>query len=310
MACDDRSVLRRLLVTGASGLLGYAVVKRLSSEGEVVGTVNRHSVELPYAHAIAVDLTAHGAVDALFEAVRPSWVVHCAALANVDQCEDQPEQARRLNADLPRHIARAARDHGSWMLHMSTDAVFEGEHGPYAEGDPTGPINEYSRSKLLGEQAVLETLPDRAIVVRATIYGWNVQPKVSLSEWYLENLRGGRRVIGFQDAIFTPILVEDLADIFSELIARPVPGLYHVGSPNRCSKYEFAVSLARQFGLDPALITPGRRADVTLRAPRPRDTSLVTTMMARHLGHQAPTVLAGIGRLRALEATSPRYQGA
>lgn len=291
-----------ILVTGASGLLGSAVVSRMVRDGRaVVGVVHRHPVRIAEARIVSVDLSSRSAIRALVQEIRPSVVIHCAALTNVDQCEADPLAAERMNADVPGTLARALVAYGGWLVHVSTDSVFDGERGWYGEGDDSRPLNAYARSKLEGERAVLAALPDRSIVVRTTIYGWNVQPKQSLAEWFLSGLRSGQRVPGFQDAIFTPMLVDDLADVFAELIDRPEPGLYHVASSDACSKYDFGVRIAHTFELDPDLVTPSRLGDVAQRAPRPRDTSLRTEKVSRHLGRQMPSIEAGVRRFRELE---------
>lgn len=299
----------RILVTGASGLLGSAVVRALVADGRAVtAVVNEHQVTMPEARILTRDLTAPGAAAEVVDDARPAWIVHCAALADVDRCEADPEAAQRLNTELPGELARAAVRAGARMLHMSTDAVFDGDRGWYREEDEARPVNIYATSKLAAERAVRAAMPDTALVVRATIFGWGPRGRPRIAEWYLTSLRAGRPVTGFRDVVFTPVLVDDLADVFIGLMDRGAPGLFHVASSDACSKYDLGVRIARLFGLDEALIAPGRLSDASMRARRPLDTSLRSDKVVRHLGRAMPSIDDGLRRFRGLEDRVARWR--
>jgi dTDP-4-dehydrorhamnose reductase len=300
-----------VLVTGASGLLGSAVVRALVAAGRpVTGVVHDNPMTMPGARIMTCDLTAPGAPAGVVADARPVWIVHCAALTDVDRCEEDPSVAHRLNTEVPRDLARAADRAGARMLHMSTDAIFDGDRGWYREEDEPRPVNTYARSKLAAEEEVRAALRDEAIVVRATIIGWGPRGKPRIAEWYLTSLRAGRTVTGFRDVVFTPVLVDDLADVFIGLMDRAAPGLFHVASSDACSKYDLGVRIARLFGLDEGLIAPGRLSDASLRARRPLDTSLRSDKVVRHLGRAMPSIDDGLRRFRALEDQVVRWRTA
>lgn len=289
---------RPILVTGASGLLGANIVLAARDRGlDVVALSHRHRLSDPRVRSVLLDLTDAAALDAL-RGLRPSWVVHCAAATNLERCEADEAECRRLNADAARSLARWARLEGARLVHISTDAVFDGRHGRYAEQDETAPLSAYGRAKLAGERAVLEELPDAAIVVRTSLYGWNMLPKDSLAEWFLRRLSAGTRVRGWVDAIFSPTLASDLARILLDMTDRGVVGVYHVASADALSKYDFGVRIAEVFGLDPALIDPSSIDDAGLRAPRGHDLSLSVEKATRALGRPMPTVDEGLRRFR------------
>lgn len=289
-----------LLVTGASGLLGSnLVLTALSRSYEVTALFHRQRFDLSPARLLQAEIRSHADADDLLGACRPTWIIHCAANANVDGCEQDPEEALRSNAELPGHLAAAARRYGAGMVHISTDAVFDGEKGMYGETDPTRPINVYARTKLAGEAAVAAELPG-AIIIRTAIYGWNLQPKQSLSEWVLGRLERGEAVPGFQDATFTPILVNDLSELVLEMTERRLCGIYHVGSSDPVSKYQFARLVAETFELDPAMLLPSSLAAAPLKAPRPRNLSLDVSRVENVLGRPMPAVREGLARFRAL----------
>ncbi len=283
-----------ILVTGAGGLLGANLVAELVRRGlKVTGTSERWLPRFDGAGLVFCDLTSPGAARSLIEDCRPTTIVHCAALANVDACEADPELAWRVNVEMPKQLAVLAAERGAQFVYISTDSVFDGKRGSYAEEDAVGPLNTYARSKLRGESAVQEAFPE-ALVLRTNIYGWNMQRKVSLAEWILSRLEGGVEVPGFDDVIFCPTLVNDLGDLILEMLDRKLTGLFHAVGSEACSKYEFALRLAKIFGADCSLV---RRASVdtaALSAPRPKNTSLNVDRQVRAVGWRTPTVDKGL----------------
>jgi len=230
---------------------------------------------------------------------RPSWIIHCAAMTNVDWCETNPRDAYSMNGQVTRELVRGAKRAGASLLYISTDSVFDGRKGNYTEEDEPSPLNVYGRSKLIGEKAVQEE-GESSLIVRTNIYGWNIQNKQSLAEWILATLESGQSVPGFVDVFFTPILVNDLSEILLEMVDRQLTGLYHVAGSQVCSKYEFAVELADLFGLDKSLIKAASLADSFLKANRPPNTSLRTTRISQTLGRPMPDLMSGIRRLKSL----------
>lgn len=233
-----------------------------------------------------LDLTDRAATDQVLGRVKPDWVLHCAALTDVDYCETHKEDAFRINATLPESLSQCAAKHGARFMHVSTDAVFDGTKGWYTEQDPTSPLNTYARSKLLGEEAVLKT--ETNVAIRTTMFGWNIQPKLSLAEWILRELRSGRKINGFNDIIFTPLLTTVCAQLMLDLMVLGARGLYHLAGSEACSKYQFARAIAREFHLDAPLIALSESSALSSRAVRPRNTSLNTHKAVTKLNRQMP----------------------
>lgn len=288
-----------ILVTGASGLLGANLLWEVRGRYDRVAVYYRHPIRLPGVVGVRADLTCSPEALELIEAYRPHWIVHCAALTNVDLCEEEPSEAHKVNVEMTEHLVSAARRTGARMLYISTDSVFDGVRGRYSEEDTPRPLNVYARTKLEGERVVRGNL-DRSLVVRTNIYGWNAQNKDSLAEWLLGRLESGQQVPGFQDVFFTPILVNDLAKILLNMMDQALHGVYHVAGGERCSKFEFAQRLAEAFALEKTLVVPASLHTSHLRAPRPRDTSLVTEKVSRALGMRMPDVRQGLARFKAL----------
>lgn len=278
---------------------GALVLKALERRLEVIAVGHTSPPDLG-TRAVAIDLTDPRQITSLLAEVRPDWIIHCAAATDVDRCEHEPRHAMRINAQGTAHVANAAKAAGAGMVYLSTDSVFDGRRGPYAEDDPPCAINEYSRSKLAGEEAVARAGLERWIVARTTIYGWSPHSRPSIAEWFLSRLEASQPTNGFADVVFTPILVQHLSDALLDLIATDAVGIFHVAGREACTKYEFGRRLATEFGLDAGLIHPVTLASVKLRAPRPLDTSLSVAKVTSLLGREMPDVSDGLRLFRRL----------
>jgi dTDP-4-dehydrorhamnose reductase len=242
-----------------------------------------------------VDLAQPGSSQELVEAVQPELIVHCAAIAVIDLAEANPQLTWRVNAEVPGELAAAARRVGSKMIHISTDAVFDGQRGDYAEQDETNPLNVYARSKLGGEQAVAQANPD-AIIARVNFYGWSLTGQRSLGELFINHLQAGKPMFGFTDVFFCTLQVNVLTELLLSMAQRNLCGLYHVVSRESLSKYDFGCRLARKFGLDENLIQPTSWKDGGLKAARSPNLTLRTDKLSAALGEPLPDQAVGMER--------------
>ena len=283
----------RVLVTGASGLLGLNLASEAAKFHSVFGQVNRHLIRPKSFAVLHSDLLSPGAVESLLEETQPDWVVHCAALANLDVCEADPALADQLNSILPGKLAACVARGGARLVHVATDAVFDGQRGDYSENDQPNPLSVYARTKLAGERAVAEANPD-ALIVRVNFYGWSLSAKRSLAEFFYYNLQAGTQIMGFTDIFFCPLLANDLANILLTMLEKNLKGLFHVVCRQSTSKYDFGVSLARRFGLDERLITPTSVAQAGLTANRSPRLTLRTDKLAQALAEPPPDLSTGL----------------
>ncbi len=290
----------KLLVTGASGLLGSNLALEFRREGhQVVALYYRHAFRAPGVESVACDLTDRVEMSRVLTKAQPDCIVNCAAATNLEWCEADPVECLRINAETPIEIAGIVRARRAGMVHISTDAVFDGVAGGYGENDVPSPLNCYAQSKSLGEAGVLGVMP-RALVLRTNIYGWNLQPKTSLAEWILSLLQNGSTVPGFRDVVFSPVLVNHLATWILELIASRQSGIFHAASSDYISKYGFARQLAEVFGFDQALVHESSLAESSLTTTRPRNTWLRAEKLSAALGRPLPSIREGVVAFRAL----------
>ena len=221
----------RILVTGASGQLGYDVERELERRGiEHLGTSSRE-----------LDITDREAVERLMAAYRPDAAIHCAAYTKVDLAEDEPERCWAVNADGTRNMAAACRKTGAKLLYISTDYVFPGAgERSYETGDPTGPVNTYGRSKLAGELAVQSLLEKYFIVRISWVFGKNgnnfVKTMLRLAETKAE-------LSVVCDQIGSPTYTADLAPLLCDMVQTERYGVYHATNEGTCAWSEFAEAI-------------------------------------------------------------------
>lgn len=275
--------MSRVLITGGSGLLALNWACRMRDSHEVILARHARKISLRGTRCATLNLESASTLASELEPLRPDLVVHTAGLASVDQCEQQPEQAMHLNATLALNVASACRQLKIKLIHISTDHLFAGHKAYSAESDPPSPLNVYARTKLQAEQLVARENPD-AIIVRTNFFGWGHHYRQSLSDWILASLRNGRTISMFDDVYFTPLLADNLAQIVHLLADRNVSGIYHVAASERLSKYDFALRLARVFGVPEALIQRAKMAASVSRVPRPLDMSLDNLKTRQFLG--------------------------
>ncbi len=301
----------RLLITGASGLLGVNLSLVAARQGHAV-TGLAHSRML---HGVpfevqAVDLLDPEQSKVVIEKAQPDALIHCAAVADVNTAEMKPDLAQKLNAEVPGLLAAEAARQNIPFMHISTDAVFNGRRGDYKEDDPPDPLSVYARTKLAGEKAV-QAVNSAALVIRTVFYGWSLSGRRSLAEFFVNRLKAGEHLQGFADTYFCPLYVEDLAELLLGMFSKRLSGTFHLVSSEGISKYDFGVRIACRFGYDPALITPVNARELDRGARRSLNLTLNSDKAANALGHPLPTIDDGLERFyqRWQEGYPERLQG-
>jgi dTDP-4-dehydrorhamnose reductase len=285
--------MARILITGASGLLGINLALEAMSRHEVFGVDRGRLKSAPFPLR-TVDLLSAHALEATLDEIQPDWLIHCAAMANLEECEQHPQQAQRLNAEVPAELAVACARREIKLVHLSTDAVFNGtKQGAYTEEDLPDPQSVYSRTKLEGEQAV-QALNRQAIIARVNFYGWSLSGQRSLGEFFVNNLSAGKTVYGFTDVIFCPMWVNHLAQTLLAMLEKKLCGLYHVVGAQPMSKYQFGVAVARRFGLRESLIKPESVERSGLTAKRSHNLWLSVHKLSTDLGQPLPDFSTGL----------------
>jgi dTDP-4-dehydrorhamnose reductase len=251
----------------------------------------------PLAGYVRADIGRREDLEAAVRALDPDWIFNAAAFTNVDQCEREPATAGRINRDCVGWMAAF----GKPMVHLSTDYVFDGEAGPYAEDAPTRPLSVYGSTKLESEALALRGSPRSLVIRTMTLWGRGHGMKTSFVEFVRASLLARKSIRIVTDQLGHPTLAEDLALAIWALVAGGRSGLYHVAGSERNSRFEWAQAIAAHYGLDPSLIEPCRTADLKQAARRPLNSGLRIEKLIRDTGFRPRDVKGQLARVDAPE---------
>lgn len=291
---------KKVLITGANGLLGQNVVAALLGDFEVHGCDIQKEPVLNfenYDYAVC-DITNKRVVSDFIKEFQPNYIVNAAAFTNVDGCEDHKEDCWKVNVIGVENLAKAARKVNAFLVHISTDYVFDGVEGGYHENSQPNPLGYYGRSKLASENAIIKTGIDSAILRTMVLYGTGKNLRLNFATWLVEMLKNGKEVIIVDDQFGHPTIANDLAAAIKKIIELTKTGIFHVTGSECVSRYDFALKLADVFGFDSGLIKRIKTGDLNQKAPRPMNSSFVLDKMAQELGIEMSNVEQGIRALK------------
>ncbi len=266
--------MKRLLVTGGSGLLGGHVMALAREKWQVFGTVYKNAFQMDGVEAVLMDLGDEASIQHAIEYTQPDAVIHTAAIRNIDFCETHPQKAFHINTSGTEIIAEAAARDSFRLIFVSSDMVFDGKKGMYSEKDSTNPINRYGSSKLTAEKFIITLCENYVIARSALIYGKSVTNSNSCSEELLNMWALGKPASLFTDQFRTPVLVNDLAEALLELAGNEYSGILHLGGAEKISRFAFGKKLAEIKGMPAHLCSPAVMADISFTGDRPVDVSL------------------------------------
>jgi len=286
---------RKLLVTGASGLLGSKIIKL--AKHDYVAVPVYHTKQL-HPNSLKLDITDSSEVLKLLIKLKPDVIIHTASETNVDKCETQKNYAQKVNVDGTRNIAVACGKVGAKLVYISTDYVFDGEKGDYNEQDKPNPINYYGLTKLEGEKQVTKNCQKYFILRTSVLYGWHPW-KQNFATWIINQLKQNKEITVVKDHYNTPTLADNLAEITIKAVQKDLQGLYHASGSERISRYQFAKQIAKTFNLDPNLIKPVKMSQLTAWiAKRPKDSSLNTDKIQKQLKTKPLNITEGLKRMK------------
>lgn len=286
----------RLLLTGASGLLGAAVARAAAEQGaKVVGVVGRWPTMVPgVASQVSLDLADSAAVVTLVRETRPQVIINCAAVAEPAACEAEPEISQRVNVELPTALAVVARELDVRLVHLSSEQVFDGAAPPYSITSPVSPLHLYGRQKAESEQNVLAAHPTAAVLRAPLMLGNSLGGRRSVHEKFLQTWSAGQTMKLFADEIRAVCGVENTALALLEIAAQPdLQGQLHWAGAESVSRYEMGCAICAQFGFPLSWIEQVTRASLPkVAATRPRDLTLSLAPLDRVLSRVKPEKLA------------------
>jgi dTDP-4-dehydrorhamnose reductase len=283
----------RIGITGASGMLGTALVSHMSKLYKVFATSRSKGEEGQNIDWDCFDLTDVVLLNVWLERSKPDLVIHCAAIVNVDHCEGDVELATKLHVETTKVIANYLNSTNGRLVYISTDSVFDGEkHYAYNESDTENPLNVYAKTKFFGEKYVQSM--DNGLILRTNIIGWTQGGKTSFAEWVLESLVNNKPLNLFYDVHFSPLHVDDLSLIIERIINKPISGLYNCASSSSISKYDFGKKMAEIFRLSDENINRVSVKGMNFKADRPKNMALDVKKISSALACDFPNVVDAI----------------
>ena len=278
-------MMQKLLVTGASGFLGWNLCQQAQTNWKVYGTYFSHEVKIPGVSLYKIDLKDYAALSELFNNIKPDAVIHTAAASKPNYCQTHRQEAYAINVDAAVNIARLCGEHHIPCAFTSTDLVFDGKNPRYKETDPVCPINYYGEQKAIAEQKMSEIYPAIALCRMPLMFGTPSPVSPSFLQGMVNSLQAGKEINLFTDEFRTPASARAASGGLLLAIEKQVRGVLHLGGKDRISRYDFGLLLADILNLSTDSIKPGKQADVAMVAPRSPDTSLDSSK-AFALGYQ------------------------
>lgn len=289
--------MKKLLVTGASGFLGWNVCQLAKQQWEVYGTSYSHSIEIPGVTVIKVDLTNFQELKQLFQEIQPAGIIHTAAQSNPNFCQLHPHETYPINVTASCNIADLSADYNIPCVFTSTDLVFNGLNAPYQETDSVSPINYYGEQKVIAEQGMLARYPETAICRMPLMFGITPPTANSFIQPFIKILRAEKELTLFTDEFRTPVS-GTTASSGLLLALEKFTGIIHLGGKERISRYDFGCLMAEVLKLPQDKLKACLQKDVQMSAPRPNDVSLDSTK-AFSLGYAPMSLRQELENLRA-----------
>jgi dTDP-4-dehydrorhamnose reductase len=287
----------RISITGASGMLGTALVTHLSKTHKIFATSRSKSVESKNIEWDCFDLTNIALLNKWLNKIKPDVVIHCAAIVNVDLCEENADLATQLHFETTKAMSNYLDCNNGRLIYISTDSVFDGEKQmAYSESDLVAPLNIYAKTKLMGEKPVQSM--NNGLILRTNIIGWTKEGGTSFSEWMLKGLIDNAPLNLFYDVYFSPLNVYDLSRIIEKILKVSISGLYHCAGSDSISKYDFGKEMAKIFHLSDLNINRVSVDSVEFKAKRPKNMALNIKKISLALEYDFPSAIDAIKSMK------------
>jgi len=278
-----------IFIVGASGFLGSYILKSCRQEKDITA-LGTSACNHPQDGLKCLDITRPENIWSIIIEFKPECIINCAAMTNLDECEQQPDLAKSINSIGAKNLAEVCACQGIKLIQISTDSIFDGKSGGYYEESEAHPLNTYAKTKLDAERFIT-SITRNHIIVRTNFYGINPNGK-HLLNWVLTNLVSDKEIIGFDDTQFNPLWVQDLAQCILKLTTIPYRGKLHCAGNERFSKYEFIKKIAIGLGYSNAKIKKGSSNQMSSLSSvqRPKDTHLANSRMRQLLNVKIHTL--------------------
>jgi len=273
-------------------MLGQRLVEfyNKNNKFELLCVSYEDSSYLPDINYSKLDLTDKKSVKKIVLDFYPDVIINTAAYTNVDKCETEKEAAYNTNVNAVEYLAKYGKITQSKVIHISTDYVFDGTEGPYNERERPEPIGYYGRTKLAGENALISSGVNYAIIRTNVLYGCSKFGRADFVKWVVNSLKEGKQIKIVNDQINNPTFIDDLVIGISKVIEFDKTGIYNIAGPEFLNRFEFTKKIADYFGLDKTLISEITTAELNQVAPRPLKSGLIILKAETELGYKPHSI--------------------
>lgn len=291
----------RILVTGCNGLLGQKLVELISSQKDcyLIATAKSKLIpDLPRGEFHLLDITNANEIEEVIAKAKPDVVINTAAMTQVDQCETEREKCWAANVDAVSYLVDSCQKNNVHLIHVSTDFIFDGTHGPLDENEKPNPLSYYGESKLAAEVVIQKSSIDWAILRTVLVFG--ITKDMSRSNivlWVKKSLEDKKTINVVDDQFRTPTLAEDLAMGCLLAAKKKAKGIFHISGEAMMTPYDIAIATADFFKLDKSLINRTDSTKFTQPAKRPPKTGFIIEKAKRELGYKPHSFNEGLAIL-------------
>lgn len=293
-------IKKRILITGANGLLGQQTIKFYSRQQnvELLATSQEENSFSEFKDYIQCDIIDRPNFKKLIFDFCPDFIIHTAAFTNVDLSEIERETAWKTNVKSVEYISEAARVIDAHIIHISTDYIFDGLNGPYEEGAKPNPLGYYGRTKLASEN-VLRISGALFTVLRTNVlFGLTENGRPDFVRWVIDSLNAGKKINIVTDQVSNPTFVDDLVQAISKVIEFRKTGIFNIGGKEFLSRYDFTKRIADFFKLNKELIIPVLTENLNQQARRPLNSGLIILKAVSELGYKPHSFEEAFSKIR------------
>lgn len=293
-------IKRRILVVGANGMLGQRLCRYYKKQKnvELFACSLDESCDIEGIDYSQCDITKRETVKKVVLDFYPDYIINSSAYTNVDLSETEREEAWKVNVKGVEYLSEASRIIDAKIIQISSDYIFDGREGPYAENQKANPLGYYARTKLAGENALRISGVIHTILRTNVLYGGTANGKLDFVRWLIKSLKEGREVKIVTDQINNPTFVDDLVQGISKIIEYNKTGIYNIGGKEFLSRYEFSGIIADFFGLNKNLIKPVTTEELNQPARRPLKSGLITLKAETEIGYKPHTIQESLAIIR------------
>ena len=286
----------KIFITGSTGLLGLNIIAKLKNQYHITGSTNKTNInlKLPNLKFINLNLLNDNDIFNLLKEYKPKYLIHCAAITNIDYCENNREDCFKINSSLPINLSIICNKLKIKFIFISSDQIYSGNQNIYNEDDETCPINNYGKSKVMAENFIKKELTT-FLIVRCNFFGWGPSYSPSYSDRIIDSKN---KLQLLQDVSFNPIYVGELVEFIFKLLESSQNGIFNISSDEIYTKYNLGLYMCDFFAINKLKIQPFLLSQIKSKATRPKSMALDNTKLKKTLKINSISILRSLNELK------------